>query len=151
MLVYLNNFTKLAENCPYNFMNYPTIELDFGSVIIHEDFLIAVMNEGIVFDVSKNEKLLEIGAEVFQGKPYAYISNRINSYAVDPMVYKQSAKFQNLKVIAVVSANDMTRTLASTVEKEFYIDANAFQVFTQLDDAISWVNEKLLQSANHSI
>ncbi|WP_026916131.1 hypothetical protein [Christiangramia portivictoriae] len=131
-------------------MNYTTIELDFGSVIIHEDFLIAVMNEGIVFDVSKNEKLLEIGTEVFQGKPYAYISNRINSYAVDPMVYKQSAKFQNLKVIAVVSANDMTRTLASTVEKEFYTDANAFQVFTQLDDAISWVNEKLLQSANHS-
>ena len=148
MLVYHLNFINLAENCPKHHMNYPTIELDFGSVSIHEDFIVAKMNEGILFDISKNETLLEIGSEVFQGKPYAYISHRVNSYAVDPMVYKQSAKFQNLKVIAVVSDNDMTRTLASTVEKEFYIDANSFKVFAKLEDATSWVQEKLALSVS---
>ena len=142
-LVFQANFIKLAGNCPNNHMNYPTIELDFGSVSIHEDFIVTKMNEGILFDISKNETLLEIGTEVFKGKPYAYISHRVNSYAVDPMVYKQSAKFPNLKIIAVVSENDMTRTLASTVEKEFYIDANSFKVFAELEDATSWVQEKL--------
>lgn len=148
ILVFQPNFINLAGNCPNNHMNYPTIELDFGSVSIHEDFIVAKMNEGILFDISKNETLLEIGTEVFQGKPYAYISHRVNSYAVDPMVYKQSAKFQNLKVIAVVSDNDITRTLASTVEKEFYIDANSFKVFAELEDATSWVLEKLALSVS---
>jgi len=143
ILAYNLNFINLAENCPDYHMNYPTIELDFGSVTILENFMIAKMNEGILFDIRKNETLLEIGTEVFKGKPYAYISHRVNSYAVDPMVYKQSAKFQNLKVIAVVSDNDMTRTLASKVEKEFYNDANSFKVFAELEDATSWVQEKL--------
>jgi len=142
-LVFQANFIKLAGNCPNNHMNYPTIELDFGSVSIHEDFIVAKMNEGILFDISKNETLLEMGTEVFQGKPYAYISHRVNSYAVDPMVYKQSAKFPNLKVIAVVSENEMTRTLASTVEREFYTDSNCFKVFTELKNATSWVQGKL--------
>ena len=143
ILVFRPNFSNLAGNCPNNHMNYPTIELDFGSVSIHENFMVAKMNEGILFDISKNEILLEIGTEVFHGKPYAYISHRVNSYAVDPMVYKQSAKFQNLKVIAVVSDNDTPRTLASTVEKEFYVDANSFEVFAELPDATSWVQKKL--------
>ena len=42
------------------------ISLEFGTVFIHENILIAKLNEGILFDLESNQKLLDIGSEVFQ-------------------------------------------------------------------------------------
>lgn len=118
------------------------IELDFGLVSIHENILIAKLDEGILFDVENNRKLLEIGNEVFNGKDYGYISHRINSYAVDPMVYLESASAKNLKAIAVVSSNEMTRRNAKEVEKKFYKDSNCFEVFETLEEAVTWMKAR---------
>lgn len=118
------------------------IELDFGLVSIHENILIAKLDEGILFDVENNRKLLEIGNEVFNGKDYGYISHRINSYAVDPMVYLESASAKNLKAIAVVSSNEMTRRNAKEVEKKFYKDSNCFEVFETLEEAVTWMKTR---------
>ncbi len=119
------------------------IELDFGKVTIQDNILIAQLNEGILFNVESNQKLLILGEEIFQGKPYGYISHRVNSYAVDPFVYFESAKAKNLKAIAVVSENEMTRRNAEEVEKKFYKGTNAFKVFDKLEDAAKWINTKI--------
>lgn len=119
------------------------IELDFGKVLIHDNILIAKLDEGILFDVASNKKLLEIGAEIFKGKDYGYISHRVNSYAVDPMVYMESAKTSNLKAIAVVSENNLTRKNAEVVEKKFYKDNNCFGVFQTLEEAVAWMNTRI--------
>lgn len=115
------------------------IQLNFGKVYIHDNILIAKLNEGVLFDVESNKKLLEIGAEIFKEKNYAYISHRVNSYAVDPMVYMESANATNLKAIAVVSENEMTRKNAEGVEKKFYKDNNCFGVFQTLEEAVTWI------------
>ncbi|MCB7480068.1 hypothetical protein [Christiangramia sediminis] len=115
------------------------IQLSFGNVYIHENILIAKLNEGVLFDVESNKKLLEIGAEIFKEKNYGYISHRVNSYAVDPMVYMESANVNNLKAIAVVSENEMTRKNAEGVEKKFYKDNNCFEVFQTLEEAVTWI------------
>lgn len=119
------------------------IELNFGKVNIHENILIAKLNEGVLFDVESNKKLLEIGAEIFKGKNYGYISHRVNSYAVDPMVYMESANVSNLKAIAVVSENEMTRKNAEGVEKKFYKDSNCFGVFQTLEEAVTWIKTRI--------
>ena len=68
------------------------LKLDFGTLkIINNNILISELNEGILLDVESNRRLLQIGLEEFGGKPYGYISNRVYSYAVDPLVYKESA------------------------------------------------------------
>ena len=102
------------------------------------------MNEGILFDVESNRKLLQIGAEEFQGEAYGYISNRIYSYAVDPMVYKESAEYSALKAIAVVSPREIGRRSAQ-VERSFYKDRNSFEIFSTLDTAVTWIKESLQQ------
>lgn len=119
------------------------IQLDFGTVSIHENILIAKLNEGILFDSISNQKLLELGTEIFVGKPYGYISYRVNSYAVDPMVYMESASTSNLKAIAVVSESEMTRQNALNLEKKFYKDANSFEVFQTLEEGFSWLQTKI--------
>lgn len=119
------------------------IELDFGVVSIHENILIAKLNEGILFDVESNQKLLELGSEIFKDRNYGYISHRVNSYAVDPMVYFESANKTNLKAIAVVSENEITRRNAASVEKKFYKDNNSFEVFQTLEEAVEWIKPKI--------
>lgn len=119
------------------------IKLDFGKVFIHENILIAKLDEGILFDVESNKKLLEIGTEIFKGQNYGYISHRVNSYAVDPMVYMESAHANNLKAIAVVSENEMTRKNAEGVERKFYKDNNCFEVFQTLEEAVAWIKTRI--------
>lgn len=119
------------------------IKLDFGTAYIHENILIAKLNEGVLFDVDSNQKLLDLGAEIFNGKNYGYISHRVNSYAVDPMVYFESANATNLRAIAVVSENEMTRRNAEEVEKKFYKDNSCFKVFQTLEEAVTWIKTRI--------
>ncbi|MUP45786.1 hypothetical protein E0K83_08510 [Gramella sp. BOM4] len=124
-------------------MSERTVELDFGSVTVQDQILIAKLNEGVTFDVANNKKLLDLGQEVFNNTNYGYISHRVNSYAVDPLVYFESAKVENLKAIAVVSDSEITRRNAEQVERKFYKDKNCFAVFENLDEAIEWMKTKL--------
>jgi len=122
-----------------------TFKLDFGTLkIIHKNILMSELNEGILLDVESNRKILQIGLEEFQGQPYGYISNRIFSYAVDPMVYKESADYPALKAIAVVTEREIGRKSAQ-VERSFYNDKNSFEIFGSLNEAIAWVSESLEQ------
>ena len=119
------------------------IKLDFGTTYFHENILIARLDEGVLFDVDSNQKLLDLGSEIFEGKNYGYISHRVNSYAVNPMVYFESANARNLKAIAVVSENEMTRRNAEEVERKFYKDNNCFQVFQTLEEAVTWIRTRI--------
>lgn len=118
------------------------LELDFGKVWFKDNILIAELNEGILLDVESNRKLLAIGKKNFGNEPYGYISYRVNSYAVNPMVYLESASVSNLKAIAVVSTNALSRNNA-VLERQFYKDSNSFEVFTNLEEAVSWVSSQL--------
>ncbi|MDX1542321.1 MAG: hypothetical protein R3214_00135 [Christiangramia sp.] len=119
------------------------IELDFGQVTIHENILIAKLNEGVLFDVENNKKLLDLGKEIFKEENYGYISHRVNSYAVDPIVYFESANTKNLRAIAVVSENEMTLRNADQVERKFYKGSNSFEVFRTLEEAVDWIKTKI--------
>lgn len=123
-------------------MTNPKLELDFGKVWFKDNILIAELNEGILFDVEDNRQLLEIGKKTFQDKPYGYISYRVNSYAVNPMVYLESSRAKNLKAIAVVSNNVVCKNNA-VVEKQFYRNSNSFEIFSTLDEAFEWLRMQL--------
>ncbi len=118
------------------------IELDFGKITIIDNILIAELNEGILFDVENNRKLLNLGNKIFKGMPYGYISNRVNSYAVNPMIYLESSSTINLKAIAVVS-NNLVCQQNTLLEKQFYKDEDSFEVFETLEAAINWIKLKI--------
>lgn len=121
-------------------MTEQALLLDFGKITFHDKILIAEINEGVLLDVEKNRMLLKLGKNYFGNKPYGYISHRTHSYAVNPMVYLESAQAENLKAIAVVTLDPVV-TQNTNVEKKFYKNVNAFNVFDNLNDAVSWLNE----------
>ena len=119
-----------------------TYNLDFGVVRIFDNILVSELKEGILFDVNCNRKLLTIATEEFKGNPFGYISNRIHSYAVDPLVYRESGVLSSLKAIAVVTNNDLGLKSAE-LERSFYSDKNRFEIFTSYKDALTWMNHTL--------
>ena len=94
------------------------IEFDFGTIKVYDHLLVSELKEGILFDMNSNRKLLDLGAEEFKGKPNKYISHRVNSYAVDPLVYRESAEYSSLKAIVVVTTNPIGIQSAE-VERSF--------------------------------
>lgn len=117
-------------------------DLKFGTVKIYDRILVSELNEGILFDVESNRKLLKIGEEEFGGEDYGYISNRKASYAVDPMVYRESAEHKNLKAIAVITSSERGFRSAK-VERSFYKNKNSFGIFTSFEEAAEWIRKCL--------
>lgn len=118
------------------------VELDCGVIWVHDRILINEMNEGALLDVETNREILQIGCNNFGPEFFGYISHRINSYAVNPMVYRESAEHPQLKAIAVVSGNKLVRETAR-LEQQFYTNKNSFEIFSTLEEATEWMKEQI--------
>lgn len=114
------------------------ITYPFGKVEIHENYVIWVMNEGITVKPEYNDYLLNIATKYYVNKKFGYITNRVNSYSVDPRVYFETSKIENLVAFAVVSKEDDIKASTTEVEKIFL--KKPFQHFKSLEEATNWVD-----------
>ncbi|WP_378175818.1 hypothetical protein [Aquimarina sp. SS2-1] len=112
--------------------------LDFCSLEIHHNYMIAVMKEGIVVSATNNSILIKIAEKHFKKAPFVYITHRIHSYAVDPIVYIKTAEVSNLIGFAVVS-KDPRQKEQTTYEKSFF--KKEFRRFDDIESALSWKEE----------
>ena len=119
------------------------LKLEFGTVTFLDNIQIAELNEGILFDIPHNREILSLASERFEIKAYGYISNRINSYSVNPMIHLESADVSNLIAIAIVSDNEVVKQ-NSIIEKQFFRNSSSFEVFKSLEEAINWMKHQLL-------
>jgi len=84
--------------------------------------------------------LVKITETYFSDKHFVYITHRLNSYSVNPQIYFETSKIENLKGFAVVSSNYKAKVNAK-VEQMFF--KKPFKIFTELEDAVAWVDEIL--------
>ncbi|MDH7446837.1 hypothetical protein [Aquimarina sp. 2201CG14-23] len=115
-------------------------ELDFCRLEIHKDYVLAIMHEGIIVSVENNSILIKIAEKHFKKTPFVYITHRINSYSVDPIVYIKTAKIPNLLGFAVVSNDPIQKTLTK-YEKSFF--NKEFRRFDDIKSALAWKNEMI--------
>jgi hypothetical protein len=122
-------------------MNFKkTISFEFGDVELFENYLVTIMKQGITVIPAYNDKLVAIANSHFLGRPFVYITNRKNSYAVDPSIYYETAKIANLSAFAVVSKDAIAEKTVA-VEKMFF--NKPFQLFTEMENAIAWALETI--------
>jgi len=116
------------------------INHEFCKVEIYTNYIVVVMFQGVILTAEKNDILLGIATKYFKKSNFGYITNRIHSYSVDPSIYFETSKIENLVAFAVVSSKqiDVTNT---QLEKTFY--KKPFRHFIELEDAISWVKEEV--------
>jgi len=113
-------------------------DIGHAEVFIFDDFLIKQVREGALIDQEETEEFKVILKEHFDGKNMAYISNRVFSYSVNPLIYKEAEKIPNLVAIAVIPSNQKIRSSAN-FERQFY--DRPFGIFDNLSEAIQWVQQ----------
>lgn len=111
------------------------LKFDFCTMYIYINYMVVVMNEGVTINPSHNKTLLNIVETYYSKKNFVYITHRLNSYSVNPAIYFETSKIQNLKGFAVVSKDYKAKSNAE-IEKLFF--NKPFEVFTMLDEAITW-------------
>lgn len=114
------------------------LEFDFCNITIFDSYIIVIIKEGINVTPDRNNTLIDITETYFSNKSFVYISNRINSYSVDPKVYLSTSKIKNLEGIAVVSSNYQSKVNAQ-IEKMFF--KKPFEIFSELEKAIVWAHK----------
>jgi hypothetical protein len=112
-----------------------TLKLPLGTFYIYDNYIIVEIAEGITIATKHNKILEDIAEKYFASKDFVYITNRVNSYAVNPAVYKKTSKIKNLVGFAIVASNYIALRNAD-IEKLFL--NKPFESFTELSEAIKW-------------
>ncbi|MBV7270385.1 hypothetical protein [Winogradskyella luteola] len=127
------------ENSPFSeSLNYDKIVLDFGSYYLCDDFFIMEVNEGEHFNWDKLKTLLtSLRSHYGNHKTLAYISNRVNAYSIDPVLWSYFDKDDSIFIAAsIVSYRDSTYINAN-IEKQ--MAAIPLKRAHSLGEAINWV------------
>lgn len=123
-------------------------ESDLTVLIKTKEILIKVYNRVVIVEISEGIKVnYGTGYHIFErlmsmigDKPWIYISNRVNSYSLDPNDYRHFNEIPTLKGIGVIQYEKSIKT-ALDLEKMFI--KKPFKTFNDLNSAIEWGLEKI--------
>ena len=122
-------------------------DIGHAEIFVFDDFLIKQVKEGETIDLKETEEFKSILDKHFANKNMAYISNRVTSYSVNPLVYKVAEDISNMVAIAIIPTTDKMRKSAE-YESKFY--DKPFGIFENLSDAVKWVH-KIIEKENNEI
>ena len=114
--------------------------LQIGEVEVYGDYMLAQLNEGITLNIETVEEIILIALNHFPKEPFAYITIRKNSYAVDPMMYLKVFEIENLKAIAIVSDKFIDNHNVK-IEKHFF--NKPMSIFKTTTEAVAWAQSYL--------
>ena len=122
-----------------------TLHFDFGEARIFKNFVVAMMKEGITVEPAFNINLDQIAKKYYAGRKFGYITYRENSYSVNPLVYIETSKIDNLVAFAVVATTGIKEDNIK-IEKLFL--KKPIQAFYDLDKAKAWILKMIEISEN---
>lgn len=118
-----------------------------GELFIFDEFIINQVKEGVVIEPAHNDILNDLVKQHFSGKNMIYMSNRVKSYSVNPLIYPETEKIPNLIAIALIPKTSLMRKSAE-FERTFY--DKPYEIFKNLSTAIEWAHELLRKTKNAS-
>lgn len=116
-----------------------------GVFYFYTNYMISEINEGVIIDLNVVLEVTNQYTKKYYGQqvPFVYISNRINSYSINPTIHFETAKLlTNAKGYAIVTYNHLNTEVAH-MEKSFL--SIPTRVFSTLEDAVKWTKELIVQ------
>tara|TARA_R110000787_G_scaffold59922_13_gene135910 strand:- start:6806 stop:7189 length:384 start_codon:yes stop_codon:yes gene_type:complete len=110
------------------------------TIRIHKSVVIIEIAEGTSLSYENGIQTLHRLLSIIGDKPWVYISNRVNSYSLDPNDYKHLNEIPTLKGIGVIQYK---RSIKTALELENLFVKKPFKTFNDLDSAIEWALEKI--------
>ena len=119
------------------YYNYEDLEL-----FVFDEFIINQIKEGAVIQPDHNNIINDTVKKHFSGKNMVYISNRVKSYSVNPLIYAETEKIPNLVAIALIPKTKLMRRSAE-YERKFF--DKPYEIFDNLSNAMEWAHKLLLK------
>ncbi|QDO94004.1 hypothetical protein FNB79_08410 [Formosa sediminum] len=111
---------------------------EFGTIKLYENYVLAQINEGVTVTVEASMILRDIAENHYKDRFFAYISHRKYSYSVNPAVYIEASKINNLVAFAIVS--HIPLALHNTqIESRF--SKKAYMSFEIISEAKIWATK----------
>ncbi|MFB9056556.1 hypothetical protein ACFFU9_07330 [Mariniflexile ostreae] len=119
-------------------------DLKDSEIFIFDEFIINQIKEGVVIEPHHNDLLNHFIKDHFSSRDMVYISNRVKSYSVNPLIYSETEKIPNMLAIALIPLTASMRKSAE-YERQFY--DKPYEIFDSLIPAILWVQKILKKSS----
>ena len=129
---------KFEDSSYFHSLTHNKVEFSFGNFFLFDNFIISEIDEGIHFDWDKIQEVVGMLYDNF-GKELriGYISNRINSYSIDPQNWVDFQEQHGFIVASAIISYSEFAYMNATIEKRF--SENSLKRCINLDDAISWI------------
>ncbi|MEE2772801.1 MAG: hypothetical protein VX712_11340 [Bacteroidota bacterium] len=112
-----------------------TCELAFTTLKFYKNFVVSTVHENSNLDESEIQELKDVIIDYYQNRPFVYISNRLHSYSVNPLIYVNLVQLNLLKGICIV-CEDFNRLQTANFERQFA--TMPFDLFQDLEEAKAW-------------
>ncbi|MEB3344504.1 hypothetical protein U6A24_03475 [Aquimarina gracilis] len=112
--------------------------LNLGTYYFFEGYFIAEVKEGEVITLEKLNDLIPLIFKYYgNGRPFSYISNRINSHSISPIDYLNCPlnEMENFNGYGVVT---YTKICETSVQVEKHFAKKPLYQFNNLEEAINW-------------
>ena len=121
-----------------------SVRITKAELEIHENLVIMRFDEGSNVTIEDWMEIKEMVFDNFSGK-FAWISDRINSYSIDPTLLLLPEVIENLDNFVCLAQVNYGKNIKDSTElaKDFLSAKVPFRSFMKLDDALNWVREKL--------
>ncbi|SHH50794.1 hypothetical protein [Winogradskyella jejuensis] len=117
-------------------INYRKGTLSFCDYYAADKFIIVEVNQGVHFDEEKLETLIEEFIDIYPPtQQLAYITNRINNYSSDPILWNYLDNDIPVVGAAIVTYRDST-LLSANIEK--HISKISVKRAYTIEEAIGW-------------
>jgi len=112
-----------------------------GEFEFFEGYFIGRINDGVNAGSIFVDVLSELIHKHYHGKPVIYISDRVNSYSLDPVATMDLIERNNIRFAGVVVYTQQQEKMYSFEER--FIDGTTMCRFVSLDAALCWSKQKL--------
>ncbi|MFI8378031.1 hypothetical protein [Leeuwenhoekiella sp. NPDC079379] len=119
------------------------IQLKAGIIEFTDFYALGIVNPDINFDENDRKAFLKACLDHFKNQPFGYISVRDHSYSINPLIYLELNKIENLRAFAIVSRTHIGRGNAK-IEGQFY--RKPFGIFETRNDAKKWMRAEVIKS-----
>ncbi|WP_051621268.1 hypothetical protein [Leeuwenhoekiella sp. MAR_2009_132] len=119
------------------------IQLKAGIIEFTDFYALGIVNPDINFDENDRKAFLNACLDYFNDQPFGYISVRNHSYSINPLIYLELNKIDNLRAFAIVSRTSIGRGNAK-IEGQFF--NKPFGIFETKRDAEKWINAEVKKS-----
>ena len=125
------------EDSKYINIEHEEVVLPFGNFYFFSNFIVSELNEGIHFDWKKVKIVAEI-ILIHYGdvNNLVYLSNRVNSYSIEPQSWLKFDKKYNLIKDTGIIAYDNRGGLSVVLERLF--SKGSINKFRSLKKALEW-------------